>query len=300
MDKSKNKRMDITMKKSILLLVLATLLIFSACDILSTSYNQDEVYEKLSSLAANPAGKTDLTGSITFTVYIASEPTEQTFGDDTIYLYQAVYISRSDDVIYLDVTGIDTKLPEDSYATVTGKVNGSISWTEDNKKVEVLDVKATKMEAFTPSEEDPNTENYLQLKSGTYAGNYEFVGAHFSKTSFDDVIVLYFNFTNTAPDSNVKFNGSGSLLSKNAMFYHGDTIIKKSSFDPKDLNPAALEANDMHAYTYSGNTQLYYTTFYVDEAAAGTPLYVDIYNDNFEWTHSIEVPIADSLAALQG
>jgi len=293
------------MKKRLLALalVLTFVLLFTACDEIGSTFstNPEDVYSELDTLVNSPDRTTNLTGSFTFVAYIACEPFEQEL-EGTTYMYQEVYISRNlQNSIYLDVTGITETLPENSYATITGKINGSIYWTEDNKKVEVLDIKASKMAAFTPSEDEPNTENNLQLSRLSTKGTYEFVGAHRAKSSFEDVIVLYFNYTNTGADTNTKINDVDYMLTKKADIYHGDSKLKTTSQSAKELDPNALNATDMQAYTYSGKTQLYYMTFAANkDVAADEPIYIEVYNDNFECTNIIEVPVSKNLAAMKG
>ena len=220
--------------------------------------------------------------------------------EEKVYLYQQVYISRNiDHPISLDITDIETPLPSGDYATITGSVTGHIYWTEDNKQEKVLNVHASKMVPFTLLEAEPNTENKLTLKESSYSGIVEFVGAHYTTDSFGKVIVLYMNFTNTAAESAVKLNGLNSLLNR-VYISLGDEMIKNSSaFSPKELDPTALDAGSVTAYTPTGKTQLYYRTIKVPEGASPEDfIYVDVYDDNFTYTNAIDIPVAASLAEM--
>jgi len=292
------------MKKitAVLAIILCITLALCGCDALLPAASPEEVYSKLDSLVSNPDGSTDLNGSVTFVAYIASEPFEETFtGEEKVYTYQVAYISRNDrKPIYLDITDIDTVLPADSYASITGTVTGNVYWTADNKQEKVLDFHATNMEAFSVPETEPSTVNKLDLADSPYSGTFEFVGAHYSKNSFNDVIVLYFNFTNTAPESNVKISGISILLDRMYISVGEQYITNASSaFKPEELDPGALDAHSSQAYTPSGKTQLYYMAIEVnDETPADAPIYIDVYSDEFALTNSIEIPVSTNLSEM--
>jgi len=293
------------MKKLTIILAITLCITISLCGcnkLFGTDANPDDVYSKLSSLAGNPSGSTELDGSVTFVAQIVSEPFEETFDDEEkVYTYQIAVLSRNwDDPIYLDVSDIGTRLPEYSFAKITGTVAGSVYWTADNKKQEVLDFHVTGMEAFTVSEEEPSTENRLSLSESSYAGTFEFVGAHRSQTSFDDVVVVYFKFTNDGKESNVKMNGIGTLL-KRTDIYIGDSpaSIDTRPFDPDELDSSALEISTTGAYTPPGKTQLYYMVLGdVENAQADDPVWIDFFDDEFAFKNSIGIPIANSLEEM--
>ena len=296
------------MKKKILV-VLALLLcvLFTGCDqilemldgAVSETKSQEEIYSELASLAGSPSSKSNLSGKFTFVACIISEPYKQTFeDDDKEYFYQEAYIERNmDKVICLDVTSLEETLPAGDYAKITGTVKGSIYWTENNKKTEVLDIKVSAMEAFALSEDAPDTENKLVLSTASYSGEIEFVGAHRSEDSFGkECMIVYLKFKNTAPESNVKFSGVRTLMSLVDAF-HGDYYVERNNsfFSLEGLDPQALDGGDMQAYTPTGKSQLYYFVYSIDpDAAEDTPFYFDVYSDEFAWTNSIEVPISSS------
>ena len=285
--------------------VLCSLALLCGCDanFLTPKKDPAEVYSKLSSLANNPEGNTDLDGIVTFAAYIASDPSEEAFEEEEkIYTYQVVYISRNlGTPIYLDVTDIQDRLPNGTYAKITGTVTGSVYWTEENQQEKVLDFHASKMEPFEVSEEDPSTENRLEVKESGQSGVFEFVGAHHSQTSFHNVVVVYFNFTNTAGESNTKMNEVGTLLRRLEISLGEEYAENTSSvFKPKELDPKALDAHAFQAYTPPGKTQLYYITIEVDEASVDTDcIWVDAYDDEFAWTNSVELPVAASLEEME-
>jgi len=294
------------MKKAILCIGLAlTMLLGGGCDIIDeviqgVAPSGEAMYEKLDSLASNPDGSTELNGSFTFVAYISDDAEIVTVeGEDC--MYQTSYICRNvDDPIFLDVTKLTEFLPADCYAKVTGTVDGYLYATEDNKRVEYLNIAVTAMEEFIPSKAEPSSENLLSLKDGSASGEVTFLGAHHASTSFDEVIVLYFEFKNTAPESNVKLNTTQRLLSM-VDFYVGDTYTTRAgtAFSPDDLDGSALDYSSLTSYTPSGKTGVYYVLIKpVAGASAEDYLYMDLYDDEFAWTNSIGVPIYNSLAEM--
>jgi len=296
------------MKKLMLCLGLVLAMALGGCsnitDLLNntTTLSGRELYERLDSLASSPDSKLELSGTFSFVGYLADEAEVLTVEDEEC-MYQTAYIYRNENnPIYLDVSALKEgeHLPAGSIATITAQRDGWVYGTVDNKQVEYLNLKVTKMEAFTPSEAEPSTENKLSLRKGSTTGNIVFVGAHRSQTSFDDVIVIYFNFTNNGEDSNTRFNNVDDLIALTDV-YIGDTLATKINMihDPKEVDGGALDYSDMQAYTPAGKTQLYYMMVKDIPDAGDAPLYVDVTNDHFEWTNSIGMPIAANLAELQ-
>jgi len=293
------------MKRKLTVAILALCVLLSVfgmtgCDSLLSTNSAEDIYSKLDSLISDPDGSTDLTGKISFVAYIITEPFEEKVDGET-RTYQQVGISRNkDDVMFVDVSDLGTKLPAESYATITGTLDGHLFWTNNNKQEKVLNFHADKMESFTPSEEEPSTENKLSLETSGYSGEVEFVGAHYSKNNFGDVIVVYMNFTNTKPEGNVKFNGLSSLFGR-VDLYHGEEYVEKgsSTLDPDELDPSALDATSMTAYTPTGKTQLYYMIVKVGEEGDNAPAFgAEVVNDEFACTNFISIPIANSLAEM--
>jgi len=298
------------MKKVSVIAILAALCVLvSSCsmfdDLLNSTKGEfaepEKVYAELDSLISKPDQSSKM-GKVSFVAYIASEPFEETFdGEDKTYMYQDAYIARNDKVFALDVTDISDRPDEDSFVTITGTFTGSIYWTEDNERVQVMNFHADKIEAFTVSDAEPNTSNKFSLKSGTSQGEFEFVGAHYSEDSFRDVVVVYFKFKNTGEASNTKFNNVNSLLGAADFWYDNiEDSLSGSSFDPDELDSGALAASDMQAYTYPGKTQLYYKVFQLKEGISHPVLGITVYNDEFALVNDIQIDIAENLAAMQG
>jgi len=293
----------------ILAIVLCSIVSLSGCkafNILSDiGQSTVDVYSALDSLAANPDGSTELDGRVSFVAYVATEAFEETFeDDDKTYMYQIVYICRNmNDPIHVDVTDIKTKLPADSYATITGEVVGNLYWTEDNRQKKVLDFCAVAMDPFEPSDQEPNTENQLVLKDSTKSGVVEFVGAHYSSNTFNKkFIVVYLNFKNTAEDTNVKLNGLGNLIKDFVVMRVNDEYMDSinTAIKPDDIDSAALDAFSLQAYTYSGKTQMYYLAIEVDkDADPAEHIWAEVYDDEFAFTNSIAIPVAASLEDMK-
>lgn len=268
--------------------------------------SDSDMYSALTYAIDNPDNSsTTLNGKLTFSAWLASETFEQTFtGEDKVYTYQLGYISRyTDKPIYFDVTDLATTIPEDTYVTVTGEIVGTVYWTEDNSQVEVLDFHVEKMDAFTVAEPTVDTSNSLTVIDGTRNGTFSFVGAHYSKTSFDDVVVVYFNYTNNEPASSVEINSIGTLFDQIYVDIGGETGYTRSirsAFKPDEIDGAALDASSLSAFTPSGRTQLYYIVITLEdgERVESDVLYFDMYNDDFAFTNCIEVPVAENLEMM--
>ena len=295
------------MKRTIALIsMLACLLVLvCGCDmsnLVGSGMSQTEIYEELDNLIDDPEDSTDMTGSITFKAYIASEPFEETFDDDdTVYMYQNAYICRNvDKPMFIDVTDIENRLPKGSYATITGKVVGNIYWTEDNRQKEYLDLYVEKIEPYEVPEAQPSTENKIDVQNYSYSGSFEFLGAHYAKTSFNKYIVVYFNFTNKAGETNIKMDGMKLMLSRIDIEYNGEDLsAERNIFDVDQLRSDALDMYAMDAYTYSGKTQLYYMLIEPEAyASEDEPVWFDFFDDEFVHVNSVAVPVAKTLADL--
>ena len=286
--------------------MLACLLVLvCGCDMSSlvgSGMSQAEMYQELDDLIDDPTDDTDMTGSITFKAYIASEPFEETFDDDeTVYMYQTAYICRNiDKPMFIDVTNIENRLPEGSYATITGSVVGNIYWTENNQQKEYLDLHVEKIEPYELPEAQPGAESKIDVENYSYSGSLEFLGAHFAKTSFDKYVVVYFNFTNTKGESNLKMDGLSLLLNRVDISYNGEDLgPRRTAFDVEGLRSDALDMYAMSAYTPSGKTQLYYMLIEPDAyASEDEPVWFDVFDDEFVHVNSFAVPVAKTLADL--
>ena len=267
----------------------------------SAQSSQDKVYYELSRLINSPTATSEIDNkTVSFVAYIATETFEETFtGEDKVYTYQLAYISRNTEPFYLDVTDVDA--PEQgTYVTVTGTVTGSVYWVEDNQQEEILDFHAKTVEPFEVPEVEPDYENLLTLVDGTTKGSIEFLGAHRSKNSFNDLVVVYLEYTNNSESSITEMNYLSSLL-KIIDVWYGDQYIKcsRTVFDPADLDSGSLDAYSMSAYTPSGKTQRYYITFEVPEGYEEEEIiYFDLFNDEYVMTNSIGITINETLEEL--
>ena len=304
------------MKKSIRIIAALLLLVFciSACNldgIIDTINGLDggggssslpeDIYTPLASLVRNPDSSSTLDNKkFTFAVYIGTETFEETFeGETKVYTYQLGYIEREYDTpIYLDMTDLDTTPASGSYAYVTGTVTGTVYWTEDNKQVEVLDFRVQSFESYQPNFSEPSSENLFE----TADGKVEFVGAHYSENSFDTVAVVYVKYTNTKADSAYKFNSLRTMLGEFDVDVSSElpyTTCSGSIFEPDEVYGGALKANDMNATTPSGKSQLYYFTITLELGAAeDDTIWFDVYDDEYNFTHSIGVFVEPDLETL--
>lgn len=259
----------------------------------------DSLYSEINKLLRTPDSRTNIKGEFTFTAYVSDEAEETEFEDEpgVKHLYQTAWISRNDDKHFLlDVAGLPAPLEPGSLYTVTGTLNGSVYWTEDNKKVSVLDVLATQAKPFTRPEAEPNEGP--AYTSGEM--EYTFLGAHYTTIlgGMRKAIVVYFEFK----------NGSGTDAAPalyNMSFYQdgSDERVTTTIMSPKEVDSRALDANKAGASdkTYAGKTSLYYAVFEVgkDAAQGEDVIWLMAYDDDFVLTDDIGIPIMKYLAAWQ-
>ncbi|MDR3208055.1 MAG: hypothetical protein LBT60_06945 [Oscillospiraceae bacterium] len=294
------------MKKILAILLTAALLLLpTGCDAVQSALEDgglikgaasgEALYKDLDYLISSPDRSSDYElGTFTFTARTLYDP-EETQVDDEDAVLILCYISRNDDdEFYLDVTDLDqATLPAaDTMIQVTGFLDGTIYWTEENEQITVLDIKATKLEAYTPPDVDIVAGPTVDVSNTTASGTLTFVGAHRSETAFSSVIVVYFEFENTGSTDTAP-------PTEKLYFYYGDDYLTGSGvWEPEELDAAALAANapGITDATYAGKTQLYY---YVIEGAEGdSELEIEVYNDDFQTVYSYALPVADDLAGM--
>jgi len=264
----------------------------------SNSAAVEDMYAELDSLISRPdQDETDLTGKFVFTTYVSGEAFEEEFDDDpgVTHVLQEAYIARSDKGYLLDVMKLSKPLEPEQYYRVTGTVEGSIYWTEDNEKVSMLHIIATDAEPFEPAEGKANES--AVYKNGDV--EYTFLGAHHTTVMNNrKAIVVYFDFKN---------NGSTDTAPKmyDLEFYQGDGVdrLSTSVMDPEKLDPQALNASKagITDKTYAGKTSRYCAVYFADSEVTENEdvLWFLNYNDDFELMDDIGIPISKDLAALQ-
>ena len=260
----------------------------------------EEMYAELERLISTPDRETDLTGKFTFTTYISGDAQEAEFDEDpgVKHVLQEAWIAREEeDSYFLDVMNLDKPLETDKYYRVTGTVEGSIYWTEDNKKITVLHIIASDAEPFTPPESKANTSATYTAKGGDV--EYIFLGAHYTTVmNSRKAIVVYFDFKN---------NGSTdtSPSTYDLDFYQGNSSDRLSStiMDPEELDSSALNATKagITDKTYAGKTSRYYAVYFADSEVTEDEdtLWLVRYNDDYELIDDIGLEIAADLKALQ-
>ena len=251
----------------------------------------DEMYYQLGRLMSDPDRDTKLSGKFTFTTYIADEPVEMEFDEDpgVVYQYQAAYIARSEKYYLLDVKDLKEPLEPGNYYRVTAELNGSVYWTEDGKKVNVLDISASKAEPFARSEAEPNEGPDYEVGNVTYT----FAGAHYCDLGHNrQGIVVYFDYTNNG-------DSDATPVVHDLSFYQGSSgrpsSIASSSDKPKEYDTKALAAfaPGLTDKTYAGKTGRYYTVVrpQQDVAEDEDTLWVARFNDDYELTDDIGMQI---------
>lgn len=256
----------------------------------------DELYSKLDSLLSNPNGSTDLSGKFTFAAKIISEPEEMTFDDDDkVYTYQIAWISRNlDDYFFLDVTDIENRPAVDEIVEITGEVNGTIYWTEDNKQVEILDILAHEVKTAELEKVELNEGPTVAVSNWQGSGEITFLGAHYAKDTFGDAIAVYFEFKNTGSSDVVPPTGS-------LYYYHGDESVSSTNFGLNEVDPGYLSLSIPATAdkTFAGKTGRYYLALHAGEDLEA-PFFIETYDDYFNTTTQIIIPIAASLEELTG
>ena len=264
----------------------------------SSEAKGEELYSELSSLLSNPERETDLLSKFTFTTYVSGESFEEEFESEpgVTHVLQEAWIARNDDDSYfLDVMNLDKPLEPENYYRVTGTLEGSVYWTEDNEKITMLHIIASKAEPFTPPEEKANGG------PGYTAGEteYLFLGAHHTEVlNGRAAIVVYFDFKNS---------GSTDAAPRmyDLMFYQGDSYdrLRSSVIGPDELDPKALNASSagITDKTYAGKTS-YYCAVYMaagDVTEDADTIYLERYSDDYALTDSIAIPVSKDLKAMQ-
>lgn len=256
----------------------------------SANLSEEEIYSELDYLIGNPksTGSSELDGQFTFIAYLIDDAEPITFSEHDEGMYHAACISRRyEDYFFLEVGDIETTFSAGDIVKITGELNGTIYWTEDNAQVDVLDIKASSMESYEPPDITANHSSTIAVDGN----GIEFLGAHWTRDSFNDVIVVYFTFTN---------NGSIDAAPSFSDFYieYNDEDLSKSMFSLDDVDPSALNAMPVGLTdkTYAGKTQLYYIPLKVTERMddPGTAVYFTLYDDEFRMTYDFGMLMYDS------
>ena len=293
--------------KKITALLLALTLLLAGCSSVSDAVSgianavdpkmpEEDMYRELSSLIGYTKGlaNTNLTGEFTFVAMIYDEGEEITFDEDdyTGYYYTAGISRNWDDDFLLDTIDVDIALEYGDIVKVTGKTDGTIYWTEDNDRVEVLAIKASAVEIYEPEEIEEINEPMMTLKNGN---TIEFVGAHMTEDSFGEAIVVYFKYTNNGEKE------SAPSLSDFYIDYNGEEA-SSTIFSLDEVDASALSMGPgITTKTYGGKSQLYYIAYTGDaDAADDEPIYFSLYDDEFRRTYDWGIEIAPSLEALKG
>ena len=256
---------------------------------------EDEIYGELKRLMANPdrMDNTDLVGQFSFVAVITSDIEELEFEDDEPGMYCSAEISREyDDYFLLELTNIEGTFSAGDIVKITGEVDGTIYWTENNDLVKVLAIKASAVEDYEPPEVELANAAAVEIDGNTI----EFLGAHKSTDSFGEVIIVYINFTNNS-DEAARPKMSSFFIEYNG--YEAETSV--FSVSEVDGSAVSITGAGITPETYPGKTLTYFMVFTGDEtAAADEPIFFTIFDDEFRMTYDYGIYIAESLAELTG
>ena len=252
------------------------------------------LYNDLDAQISTPGSSyipSSLEGSFTFCAMITSDSHEMTFDDGTNGVYHETIISRNrENYFFLEVGTAGGEFEPGDIVKVTAELNGLVYWTEDNAKVDILDVKASSVEVYTPEEVERNTSGVITLEDGN---KIQFISAHKAEGSFDEAIVAYFSFTN---------NNSDDTMPNLSCFYveYGQEELSNMALSLSDVDPRALEAGEASLNTTdAGKTQLYYMSYTIPRGAFyDEPIYFLIYDDEFRMTDAVALHVFPSLADM--
>ncbi|MCL2654525.1 MAG: hypothetical protein FWD65_02335 [Coriobacteriia bacterium] len=257
----------------------------------------EDLYQKLNTAISSPdrAKSSDLPGTFTFTAKALSDPANVTVdGKDCVYISARISRNINDDFA-IDLTDLAaaSRPAKGDLVKVTGKLDGTVYWTEDSKRVSLLDIKASKIEKLPESTIKPSTKSTVTVGSAQYT----FAGAHFGTDALGKVVIIYFDFTNKA-------TADASPDLRKFFVFQGDGLLDSEGISVKGADPHALAANGpgIADKTYAGKTQRYYMAYEVskDPGKDSKTAYVCLYDDDFNQTNEIALPLAASYAALQG
>jgi hypothetical protein len=317
----REKREELFMKKSLIVLLVVIVLSLCGCnnddqkaestsEVQPFTLSDEELYTQLSKAISSPMSIW-IIGSHTFTAAIISEPFELEVtvdGEDVVGLYQAAQISRNvNDIFVLDVTDLQEYPQEGSLASITGILDGAIYWNEEiitsvgstlSNQIQVTVIKAKSFEPYHPIQTATNTEPVINAAALDASGTIKFTGSHFSEDNFGKIVVVYLYFTNTGSTE------TEPLMSR-LLFSLGehDDFLRPTTYAPKEVDGNALSAypvaGSSRARTDADATDLYYGAFRVDQDSDDTVLYINRFDDDFNWTDSIALEIAQSLEEMK-
>lgn len=261
------------------------------------SSESDKLYADLDTLISSPetldSSLNDyLDEEITFTAVVLSDPEEWEFDEEDggTQLYVWAAISRNDyDELLINIDSIpEADYPADGdIIIVTGAIEGTIYSIEDGEQSDFIDFMASEITPIDP-DFDPDTANKITVGRGSPEGEISFVSAERTKDSFGDVVLLYFEFTNTGDTSIAPATGE-------ITFYQGDNLLTTSihSVDAA-LDSSALDATMLPGKTAAGKTSLYYTVLTPDDSSqsiTGEEIEAYRWDDEFNCTNMVFISI---------
>ena len=136
--------------------------------------------------------------NVDFIAKVSSEIVTMDFGENNggSQKYMHVVISREEeDTILVNVSRIKQTFAIGDTINIQGKFNGYLYEIIDNEKVNILDVEAEQIKQITPKT-CTTTNTQFKIDNTQEKGLYEFKRATITSGTFNNVIVLYFDYTN--------------------------------------------------------------------------------------------------------
>ena len=268
--------------------------------------SDEELYAQLNRAIRSPTSiNIWISGAQTFTVVIISEPMVITV-DGIDGTYQVAMISRNiNDYFVLDLAELQEYPQAGDIVRITGFPQGSIYWTKDvvsygaswTEDIHVLDVKVKSFELYQSDEIEIDTGPLVDANTPDASGMIEFIGAHFTEDDFGKIVIVYFNFTNTSDKDTEPIMNRLWFSMGEGSDYMTTSIHLPYEVDSKALS-AYKAAGVSIGVTTVGTTDLYYGAFRVGKDNNDTVLYINRYDDNFNWTNSIVIDVAPSLGDM--
>jgi hypothetical protein len=273
----------------------------------SSDSTEEKLYSQLSSMVSRATKgesmKNTLPSTIEFRARILDKAVHMKTEEGEGVVYLPARISRNKNSFFLNFTSIPGKHPKPGdVVSVSGKLaNTGVSWIEKNELRHALLIHVEGVEVVEPKVETQKVSKIELTKPGTQ-GMLEFKGAHLTRDSFRQAIVVYFNFTSTAKGTQyVNWMHKADIsLDDNSNYYldYSRTGLKVIDSQALSTRQAIKEGQTIYYYVaFSVWTRKH--NFHGSNDANVKTLYLDkTYDDNFNIS-AMTLDVASSLAEMK-
>jgi len=252
----------------------------------SAAGDSEEFYYTLNDAVSNPDNIDAyfLPETFEFSAFI-------TYGKETIPLEEgsgdfvsAIIARNYDKEILIEVTEYDGELPEAyEFVKVTARLEGCLYTTEGGERISYLWLSALGFMPLEESDVPVNETDTDSVVSLTASGDVTFKSAEFSTDVFGDIVILYFEFTNTSDRDIFPIMNSFEFYANN----ENSDKLEKTIFEPAQVDGSALATTKEK--TFIGKTQLYYMTFRAIEGADS--IVITRYDDDFNCVYAYTMAV---------